>query len=61
MFIKSESYKQRLFVRRFKSNLYVMLREKNLMTLSVNKFRTSRTISDNHAAKPKEEAEHRIV
>ena len=61
MFIKSESYKQRLFVRRFKSNLYVKLCEKNLITLSVNKFRTSRTISDNCAAKPKEEAERRTV
>ena len=61
MFIKSESFKQRLIFRRFKSNLYVMLREKNLMTLSVNKFRTSRTISDNHAANPKEKAERRTV
>ena len=36
-----------------------MLIKKNFTTLSVNKFRTSRTISDNHAAKPKEEAERR--
>ena len=61
MFIKSESYKQRLFVRRFKNILYVKLCEKNLITLSVNKLRTSRTISDNRAAKPKEEAERRTV
>ena len=31
------------------------------MTLSVHKYRTSRTISDNQAAKPKEMAERRTV
>ena len=38
-----------------------MLSKKNFTTLSVNKFRTSRTISDNRAAKPKEEVERRTV